>query len=158
MRNQRVKRRRCGTRAAVLLEFVLTLPLTLVMTMFIIDAGRVFVVAGAANDAAWRAAKTASVKGVYDQAAVEAAFYSNMSSAPAGVRVTSANTTIEDVTAKTTGAPTACTSTNSVIKVGVTIKIPTLTPGLLTLLGSTSSWDGWTVSVLGVGACKGPIS
>jgi Flp pilus assembly protein TadG len=138
----------------VLLEFVLTLPLTLVMTMFIIDAGRVFVVAGAANDAAWRAAKTASASGTYDQAKVEASFYSDMSSAPAGVRVSGANTKIEDVTAKTTGVPTACTTTNQTIKVRATIKVGTLTPGLLTLLGSTSSWDGWTVSVLGVGACE----
>jgi Flp pilus assembly protein TadG len=154
MRDQRLKRRRRGARGAVLLEFVLTLPLTLVMTMFIIDAGRVFVVAGAANDAAWRAAKTASVRGTYDQTAVENAFFSNMSSAPAGVRVTSDNTTLEDVTAKTTGVPTACTAANRTIKVRATIKVGTLTPGLLTLLGSTSSWDGWTVSVLGVGACE----
>jgi Flp pilus assembly protein TadG len=139
----------------VLLEFVLTLPLTLVMTMFIIDAGRVFVVAGAANDAAWRAAKTASVRGSYDQAAIERSFYSDLASAPAGVQVTSENTTIEDVTAKTTGVRTSCTASNRTIKVRATIKVGTLTPGLLTLLGSTSSWDGWTVSVLGVGACEG---
>ena len=154
MRDQRLKRRRGGSRAAVLLEFVLTLPLTLVMTMFIIDAGRVFVVAGAANDAAWRAAKTASARGSYDQTAIENAFYSDMSSSPAGVRVSGDNTKIEDVTAKTTGVPTACTATNRTIKVRATIEVGTLTPGLLTLLGSTSSWDGWTVTVLGVGACE----
>ena len=51
-------------RAAILLEFVLTLPFTLIFLMFVVDMGRMYLAAGAVHDAAWRAARAAAVAGV----------------------------------------------------------------------------------------------
>lgn len=146
MRRRTMRKRR----AAVLLEFVFTLPLTLAMTMFIVDAGRVFIATGSVNDAAWRAARTAAVKGTYDQASVEATFYDSLSSKPAGV-------VLDSTTAKIEAVQGTCSSTDPtkrVVRVKATAQVPTLTPGLNLLLGSSEQFGGWSIAVVGVARCE----
>ena len=62
----RRNKRRKKTRAAVLLEFAITLPFTLAISMFIMDAGRAYLAAGSLNDATWRAARVAAAVGGTD--------------------------------------------------------------------------------------------
>ena len=144
------RRRTNRRRAAVLLEFVFTLPLTLAMTMFIVDAGRVFIATGSVNDAAWRAARSAAVQGRYDQASVEAAFYDSLSSRPAGVLLDQTTTEIEVLQ----GACSSTDPTKRVIRVRATAQVPTLTPGMTLLLGSSENFGGWSIAVVGVARCE----
>lgn len=142
------KRRKHRSRGAVLLEFVFTLPLTLAMSMFIVDAGRVFIATGAMNDAAWQTARRAAVAGGYSQADAEDTFYSGLQN-PAGVKLERGTASIEAVQG-------TCDSTNPAtryIRVRGTATVPSLTPGATLLLGS-GSLSGWKISVSAVARCE----
>lgn len=145
---KRVRGRRRRTRAAVLLEFVFTLPLSLAMCMFIVDAGRVFIATGAMNDAAWQVARQAAVHGSYSQTTAEDTFYGALQ-APAGVK-------LEKGTAAVVAVQGTCDNSKPetrTIRVTATAAVPSLTPGATLLLGG-GTMSGWKIAVSAVARCE----
>jgi len=159
MRNRTVMKRprsarRRRLRAAVLLEFIFTLPLTFAMCMFIVDAGRVYIAVGALNDAAWRTARAAAVAGGYEQTTAEGVFFRSLAEAPAGVSLQKAVGGNPGATVAVSSGAGVCDATNNVIRVRANASVPTITPGLSYLLDASGGWGGWNLQVAAVARCE----
>lgn len=144
-------------RAAILLEFVLTLPFTLIFLMFVVDMGRMYLAAGAVHDAAWRAARAAAVAGGASINAtgvtpvngitptvIEDSFYRSLRENQSGATISLSTIT---------SSQPLCTTTSDIIHVTAKARIPTLTPGLNVLLGAGTA-QNWNVSVAAVARCQ----
>ena len=146
-------------RAAVLLEFVFTLPFTLIFLMMIIDIGRMYLAAGALNESTWRAARAAAVAGGADIAASGASQSTPGGTVPTVLddafhRSLAENQAGENIDAATIVAlQPSCSSASDIIRVTAKASIPTLTPGLGVLLGVGENGD-WGVSVAAVAQCE----
>jgi Flp pilus assembly protein TadG len=154
VRTRRTTRPRGRFRAAILLEFIFTLPLTFAMCMFIVDAGRVYIADGALNDAAWRTARTAAVAGSYDQTTAEDVFFRSLAEAPAGVSLQKASSGAPGAAVAVSSGAGVCDATNKVIRVQASASVPTITPGLSYLLGAGGGWNGWSLQVVAVARCE----
>jgi Flp pilus assembly protein TadG len=154
---RRNKRRR-KTRAAVLLEFVMTLPFTLALSMFIMDAGRAYLAAGSLNDATWRAARVAAAVGGADvlntdgESYAQAAFKEVIKNAPG---------TIESKTAPKLivleGGSCVVYKTDTpgsyYVKVTGYATIPSYTNSILKGLGF-GTVDSWVIRSAAVAVCE----
>lgn len=153
-------------RAATLLEFVLTLPLSLGFCMFIIDAGRVYIAASAVQDAAWRSARAAAVAGDANARAVggqllngqvmtvaEDAFYQALAENQAGDAISHAKITVTQGSCSS-GRVSGSGISTDVIEVKGTAGVATITPGLNLLLGGNEATGDWSISAVGVARCE----
>jgi Flp pilus assembly protein TadG len=144
-------------RATSMLEFVIILPLFLLLIVFIVDVARVLMVNNAVTTATYRAARDAAIRGgtdvycgaercyqrTFDQALSEVPGGSAATVDPAGPRVVSG--------ARCTSG--SVTLADSVVTLETTYSLSLLTPGLATLLGTGSGgWEG--ISVSAVARCE----
>lgn len=121
-------RRRRG-RATVLLEFMMILPLFMFMTLFAVDMGRMILVAGAMNDAAYVSARAGAQRG----------YAGDPQNGPAR---NAFNRAVDAIPGTSSGADAdftivrgTCNTANSYIVVEVTQDVDFITPGLGLLLG-----------------------
>lgn len=142
-------RRRVRTRrSAVLLEFVFTLPLSLIFMMLIVDAGRMYSASGELHEATWRAAAVAGAVGGADvtrngEVAAEVAFRQALAGNQAGDNLVDAELHVVAGT---------CPNTDAIIEVVGRASIDSITPGLALLLdGAGGSWE---VSTFAVARCE----
>ena len=117
-------RKRCSRRkAGLLLEFVMLLPITLILFMIMVDGARVLLVSGAVSDAAYRSARAGAVVGGAGFGDVsEQAFEQALSEIPgSGI---AQNPEINIV------AGGICTNTDQYVEIQANYSIQLLTPGL----------------------------
>lgn len=164
MRRSSSRRRR----AATLLEFVFTLPLSLGFCMFIIDAGRVYIAASAVQDAAWRSARAAAVAGGADTLAdggqlrndqvmtvTEDAFYQALAENQSGDTISQAEINVVQGSCSSGAVGGSGSGISAdVIQIKATANVPTITPGLNLLLGGSDATGDWSISAVAVARCE----
>lgn len=147
-------RRRRGRRATVLIEFMMILPLFLFLTLFAVDMGRMILVAGAMNDAAYVSARAGAQRGAAGDpqtGASRTAFERAVSAIP-GASSTE-NTEFRIVQG-------SCTNENSYIVIEVVQEVDFITPGLGSLLGMVDRSEGsdigrsWALHSRGAVLCE----
>jgi Flp pilus assembly protein TadG len=141
-------RRRHRRRATVLLEFVMIMPLFMMLTMFSLDMGRIMVISGALNDATYVGARSAAQYGAVNIGGVnvvERAFRNAVDDIP-GIDPTKATVV---VTAPSSGV---CRGTDVYIDARATYNMRLVTPwvdNLLDLFGRT-----WTIRTNATVLCE----
>lgn len=137
------RRRRRG---AVLIEFVLILPLFLFLCMFSIDMGRLVIIAGAVNDATYVAARSGAQRGdAFEDDNAQIAFERARSSIPGASALEAPELVI---------VQGRCTSSNSYIVVEAAQEVPLITPGLGRLVGMVNQEPTFTVSSQATVLCE----
>jgi Flp pilus assembly protein TadG len=154
----RYNKRRRKTRAAVLLEFVMTIPFTLALSMFIMDAGRAYLAAGSLNDATWRAARVAAAVGGTDvlntdgQSYAQAAFKEVIKNAPGTIE---SSTPPELIVLE--GGSCVVYKTDApgsyYVKVTGSATVPSFTNSILKGLGF-GALDTWVIRSAAVAVCE----
>ena len=149
-----VRRRR--RRATVLLEFMLILPLFLFMTVFAVDMGRMILISGALNDAAYVSARAGAQRG--DAGNVENGPARNAFDRAAQM-IPGANMTENAEFRIVQGR---CTDANSYVVIEVVQQVDFITPGLGRLLGLMArdpgavpdTSTGWALRSRGAVLCE----
>lgn len=154
MRFSRLKKRR----AAVLLEFVMTLPFTLVLSMFVMDAGRAYLAAGSLNDATWRAARVAAAVGGTDvknpdgESYAQAAFKEIIKNAP-GTIESSTPPELKVIEGQVCVVYREDMTGSSYVSVTGQAEVPSFTNSIIKGLGF-SSIESWTIRSAAVAVCE----
>lgn len=155
MRNSRYKRK---SRAGVLLEFVMTLPFTLALSMFIMDAGRAYLAAGSLNDATWRAARVAAAVGGADVKSPSGVSYSELTfrdviaNAP-GTIESKSPPKLQVLEGSSCVVYRTDTEGDLYIKVTGEATVPSFTNSILKGLG-LGAFDSWTIKSAAVAVCE----
>lgn len=169
----RSTRRRNRSRAAVMLEFVLVFPMALVVVMFAFDVAKVYMAMNATQYAAstsvhkaasWGAA---GVDGATCQDAVTPVrrdgkvldtFCEKLLALPGGGIVEDGITSIEvtpNAYDSSTNVHGGCSDTSQTVRINVKVSLPSVIPGLGTLLGTVTGGDGkWHIEVTEEARCE----
>jgi hypothetical protein len=135
-----------------MLEFVIILPIFLLLIVFIVDVSRLLMVNNAVSTATYRAAREAAIRGGADVLCVQercfvGTFNQTLNEVPGG---SVANITQGSLKAS---SGNRCSVSDRVVTVEVSYSLNLLTPGLATVLGvGSGGWEG--VSVSAVARCE----
>jgi Flp pilus assembly protein TadG len=156
-----------------MLEFVMVFPMALVVVMFAFDVAKVYMAMNATQYAAstsvhkaasWGAAGidgatcADAVTPVRGDAKVLDTFCEKLRSLPGGAMVDAGITSI-DVTPNAYDSSTnvhgGCSDTSQTVRINVKLSLPSVIPGLGTLLGTVTGGDGqWHVEVTEEARCE----
>ena len=170
---QRIVQRRRRRRGAAMLEFMFVFPFSMVLVMFAVDIGRVYMTLNAVEYAASRAARAGALYGAggFDaplrsdmcadavaQSGVRPEFISldtfcqKLNSIPGGPTMVERLTSVS-IVGGDGDANNVCTATSQYVTVDVKMSIPSFTPGISALLALAGSDGGWEVQASQTAVC-----
>lgn len=144
------RRRSSRSKAGLLLEFTMLLPITLILFLLLVDGARVLLVSGAVSDATYRSARAGAVVGgaQFGETSFKA-FDQALDEIPGGSLAQQPNLEIVN------GA--ICTNFEQYVEVTSRYEIKLLTPGLASafnLFGQNSSNTNLALSTTAVARCE----
>lgn len=159
-------------RAAAMLEFMMVFPMALVIVMFSFDVARVYMTLNGAQYAAAAAVRSGAYYGaageggvcsssmsystVRNEARVLDTFCQKVKQMPGSSMVGGAVKSIEVSPSESlNGVAGACSDANKVVKIDVTLGVPSLVPGLGLIMGVGSSGSNqWNLKVHQEARCE----
>lgn len=168
-------RRRHFRRAATMLEFVLVFPFALVLVMFSLDIGRVYMTLNAAEYAASRGARAGALYGAAGKVAPATGaascatslaqptvrsthmtldtFCRRLSNMPGGEYMLAHLTKVTVSGGDSGSADNLCSTTEPFVSMQINASVPSYTPGIALLL-DVAGWDtGWPIQASASALC-----
>lgn len=143
--------RQSKKRAVSTLEFVMILPMFILLITFMVDISRVLMISSGVNNAASKAARDAAIRGGTQvlcgtEPCFKATFNQAIADTPGTNGIKAKSLDLEATSGQ------QCSSIDAVVSVKATYDVDLLTPGLSTVLGLTGGFKGLTS--VGVARCE----